>query len=188
MQHTLTQLGERAKSHKKTTALLMVVFVVACAGLVAAASHAFGPFGLWVSEPRVDGTVIDKVTRKPIEGAIVAGRYVTKRAGIHGHREVSYPKQFEVRTDANGRFSIPSWTSDAIFTPGSRGGDFLVVQVYKLGYEPGGGNGHGNGIQDWRPSDAAYLSGAIANMRKDNGEIIIDWTKQPVEMVRARSI
>jgi hypothetical protein len=187
MQHTLTQLGERAKPHKKTTALLIVVFVVACAGLVAAASHAFGPFGLWVSEPRVDGAVVDKVTRQPLEGAIIAGYYVTTRSKGHGPIPVAYPKLFEAITDANGRFSIPGWKSDALFTPGWRNDRFLTVIVYRPGYQLGGGNGGGSGMRDWRMSDAAYETGAIANMRRDKGETIIDWTNQPAELVPARN-
>ncbi len=157
--------------------------------LVTAASYLWGPFGLWVSEPRVEGMVIDKVTRKPIEGAIIAGHYVTTRTLGHGRNPVRYPKLFETVTDANGGFSIPSWKSDAVFTPGWKDERFLYVLVYKPGYQLGAGNGGGSGMTDWRMSDAAYSTGALANTRKDKvtGETVIDWTNQPAELVPARN-
>jgi hypothetical protein len=100
---------------------------------------------------------------------------------------VAYPKLFEAITDTNGRFSIPGWKSDALFTPGWRNDRFLVVIIYRPGYQLGGGNGGGSGMRDWRMSDAAYETGAIANMRQDKGETIIDWTNQPAELTPTRN-
>jgi hypothetical protein len=156
-------------------ALLLIVMLL----LVALFGRHFGLY-LRFSEPEVHGTIIDKVTRKPIHGAVIYGYYALEEGLYHGSRITAYVHNFEAVTDEKGHFKLPAWGSNNWLQWGVSDKRFPSLRVYMPGYEV-----YANGfatIFDWSPSDAAY---GLARGPVKNG--VLDWTDYPVELSPVKS-
>ena len=138
-------------------------------------------FGLRFSEPYVYGAVIDKITKKPIQGAIVYGYYATVTGSLGGGESISkYVHNFEAITDANGRFTLPAWGSSDFLDWGSARDNFPALAIYAPGYETYLKNFHT--IRDWSPNDASY-----ALQSAPTKGFALDWAAYPVELGPVKS-
>jgi hypothetical protein len=139
-------------------------------------------FGLYLrfSEPEVHGTIIDKVTRKPIHGAVIYGYYALEEGLYHGSRITAYLHNFEAVTDVNGRFKLPAWGSNNWLQWGVSDKRFPSLYIYMPGYDVFS-VGYAT-IFDWSPNDAAY---SLTRGPVKNG--VLDWTEYPVELKPVKS-
>ncbi len=100
----------------------------------------------YVAEP-IEGRVIDKETRQPIEGVVVVAQWILLEPFQGHHRE--HWVVIETVTDAEGRYQIPGWGPK--WRPWFRwlGSADPVLDIFKPGY--------------WleRRSNASYASGGL---------------------------
>jgi hypothetical protein len=157
-----------------------LIFVALVVGILTLTHCSFNSFGLRFSEPEVRGAIINKLTKKPVHGALVYGFYATEIGQYHGTRITGYVHNFEVQTDENGRFTLPAWGSNDLFQWGTAHEKFPVLYIYAPGYQTFASSF--TSIRDWRPSDAAY------NAKHANKMFgIVDWTDYPVELTPVTS-
>jgi hypothetical protein len=83
------------------------------------------------------GRVIDKETKKPIEGAVVLAVWQKESPSI-GHYVVSYYDAQETLTDARGNFTIPGITLGRSLNPLAKIREPLFT-IFKPGYAAYGG-------------------------------------------------
>jgi hypothetical protein len=87
------------------------------------------------NEPAISGVVIDQNTKRPIQGALVYGHYLTTGGTLAGGTvPAELLKSFEVETDAQGRFTLPAWNTGERKVVGAAQDRFPMIAVWKPGY------------------------------------------------------
>lgn len=107
---------------KNLTGLVLLVALMLLPGC--AITHEYGPY---------TGTVVDKETGEPIEGAVVFMSFYTGTIWAVGGRVSHYADAVEVLTDAKGEFNVPPQRVFA-FHPGDTWDDEPSVIIFKPGY------------------------------------------------------
>lgn len=88
------------------------VKVLICAALIVAYTAASSDAGwLIYHEPEFKGTILDTDTKQPIEGAVVVAVYQKATMGLGAGSIDSIINVREVKTDKDGKFRIPSYTT-----------------------------------------------------------------------------
>jgi hypothetical protein len=132
------------------------------------------------SEPGLRGKIVDGVTQKPLEGAMVYGYYATQKGSLGGGKQlVELVRSFETATDANGVFTLPAWdTGDRPVK-----GEALTLFPMLMFYMPGYDTWHNNfrSIKQWDPKSG--VDGTDYEL-KDG---VYDWTKYPHRMMPANN-
>lgn len=88
---------------------------------------------IYKSEP-AEAWVVDAVTGKPVEGAVVVAHW---EMSVHGQRvtdDLYSPKIMETVTDSNGHFAIPGWGPESICCGFMDERDPRIL-IFKPGYE-----------------------------------------------------
>ncbi|HHH44848.1 MAG TPA: carboxypeptidase regulatory-like domain-containing protein [Gammaproteobacteria bacterium] len=104
-----------------------------CAVLLTLAALSIQPaagMGVYWS-PRIEGTIIDAITKTPVEGVIVTASWI--QTGITGHGQ-STVKVSETVTTANGGYELPAW-GPRVYS-GTMDRDQPVIRFFKPGYIP----------------------------------------------------
>lgn len=102
--------------YMKSILLGAFILLTAC---VSAAKHT----------PAQTALVLDEETQLPIEGAIVVARWIGTISQLVDSQTTCYHVE-SATTDAQGQYSIPSWTK----LPGKVHHNAIEVTVYKAGY------------------------------------------------------
>jgi hypothetical protein len=132
-------------------------------------------------EPTVIGRIVDKETKKPIQGAFIYGFYATSTDKVMGGRKFGEAvKSFMVQTDANGMFRIEGWKSERV--SGNTNRDSPALGIYKPGYKVFLDSGY-KSIRQWIPP----ASGADDAYKRADHADPIDWTNYPFELTPATS-
>jgi hypothetical protein len=132
------------------------------------------------SEPGLRGKIVDAVTKKPIEGAMVYGYYATQKGGVGGGKQlVEMVRSFEAASDANGVFELPMWDTGDKPVKGEAMSLFPLLAIYKPGYD----FWHNNFVSIRQYSPKTSVEGPDYEL-KDN---VYDWTKQPHELTPVTS-
>lgn len=86
--------------------------------------------------PPIHGVVLDAASNKPLADAVLVAVWHSQSPGFHSTRDQLFEAQ-EVRTDEEGRFTIPGWEMKYLKRVfGSVSSDEPQIIVYKYGYEP----------------------------------------------------
>lgn len=111
---------------------VVALFILALALLIASDCSA----NQWILfyDEEIKGSVIDAETQKPIEGVIVVGMWRLSQFLSQGFG--GYAKIILVKTDSEGKFVIPSWTTFKPLTFDSSMHDLAPeIVIYKPGYK-----------------------------------------------------
>jgi hypothetical protein len=107
---------------------ILSILIIACSILLVSESYADW---LIYHKPEFKGKVIDKETKEPIEGAVIAVDHTKESYDILGHGSPRCIHVEEMLTDANGEFVVPSYVT--IISPFSISRPLGLI-IYKPGY------------------------------------------------------
>lgn len=84
----------------------------------------------------LEGRVLDELTRKPVEGAVVVVSWYSQVPHFHSPSRDLFEVQESV-TDSYGRYFVPGWENKKLHKfSGSVSGDQPEILIYKDGYVP----------------------------------------------------
>jgi hypothetical protein len=167
---------------RSVLALVCVALMSACnAQKPATGTTANTTDGKTYSEPALIGQIIDRETKKPIEGAIVYGHYATSSGTLAGGSKFGeHVKSFEAVTDANGNFKLDAWNTGDRKITGEPRGKFPMIAVYRPGYQLEVQNL--NSINEFR-SLTTIEGGGKAEIANNS----LNWTKYPFELLPVKT-
>lgn len=143
---------------KATTALLLLTFSLEACAL---------PPTVYKSEP-AEAWVVDAVTGKPIEGAIVIAHW---EMSVHGQKvtdDLYSPKIIETVTDSNGHFVIPGWGPEKVCCGFMDESDPAIL-IFKPDYEGFGYSNSYSYIVDDPKDRTHYWNGAHFKLQPYQG-------------------
>ena len=122
---------EKRSSGIGKIALSLAVVLIA---LTVISEPGYGNQWMLFHDSEIKGSVIDVETQKPIEGVIVVGMWRLSQFLSQGFG--GYAKIILVKTDSEGKFVIPSWTTLKLGTFDSSMHDLAPeIVIYKPGYK-----------------------------------------------------
>ena len=143
---------------------------LACATLLSACTYSTGSF----DEPGLRGKLIDAETSQPVQGAVIYGYYATAEGSLGGGETIKeILRVFEVESDADGIFDVPSWKTSWSITRGEPRQRFPAIAIYKDGYKLDLQNL--STITDW------VSQTQLPGEKKRVGNVI-DWTAAPTQL------
>jgi hypothetical protein len=161
------------------TAISALLLLSACEAQKPSASATVPAKAQSLSEPALIGKVIDEVTKRPIQGALIYGHYATTSGTLAGGTKFgALIKSFEVVTDANGDFKLEAWSVTDAGGPNTAatiGNKFPVIAVWKPGYALE--VQQLSGIAQFR-SRSNVSGGGEVKISKD----LVDWSAFPYEL------
>lgn len=124
-----------------------------------------GIFITYSAEP-IELYLVDSVTQKPVEGAVVVAHWEQK-GGLEGGNVIGHLMIQEAVSDNNGRVSFPAWGPESGAPPSSGSPHFII---FKPGYQYTARGNTGR-----RPRDL---------LRAEDGRLTSMWKGREIQLVR----